>query len=267
MFDRKIEALAQRIREVASTGKPPVNLDAIAEYDGILLVPVTNHQNFNGKLEFLPEENTFIIFHPDPATYPYPNRLRFSIAHELGHYHIDEHRKALVRGETHSSEPGFRSKNAKEMQADEFAAALLIPADTIEPIIGKRGFMTLEEILTLGETCKTSPYATTIRYVRMASEPCFVTLARRGEIRSSFSSDEARIRRFGKISIKTLPTTSPGHALAQDSGSGEVTDRKHNASPWFGREDDTTLWESCVHIGEGYTLSLVSIELDEDDED
>src|SRR5438132_8395403 len=124
MFDTKIEALAARVRHIASSDRLPVDLKEIAAYDDIVLVPVKHHEGFNGKIEFLKEQNTFVIYHPDPSTYRYPRRLRFSLGHELAHYYIDEHRDALVRGECHSSLSGFKSKDPKELQADEFAAAL-----------------------------------------------------------------------------------------------------------------------------------------------
>src|ERR1017187_2524903 len=123
MFDRKLEGLAKQVRDNAVGKSLPVDLTTVADYDGIILQPVMEYSLFNGKIEFLPNENAFVIFHPDPATYPYPLRLRFSIAHELAHFHIDDHRDALVRGQTHSSKSGFRSKDPKEIQADEFAAA------------------------------------------------------------------------------------------------------------------------------------------------
>ena len=260
MFDPKLEKLAKQVRANAGAESLPVNLETIAGYDDIILQPLRSHERFHGKIEFLPDENVFVIYHPDPATYPYPSRLRFSIGHELGHFHIDEHREALVRGETHSSEPGFRSKNPKELQADEFAAALLIPAHLMEQSINKRGFMSLDEVREISERCETSLYATTIRYVRMASEACLVVLAQRGAIKSTFCSDEARYTRFGRIEIPSLPATSPGHNVAKQFGSVEIREQKHAASSWFAREEDISVWENCTHVGEGYTISLLSIE-------
>ena len=225
------------------------------------------YEGFNGKIEFLPDENAFVIYHPDPATYPFLNRLRFSIGHEIGHFHIDEHREALVRGESHSSEPGFRSKNPKEQQADEFAAALLIPAQLMEQPIKKRGFVTLDEFRKISGDCEASLYATTIRYVRMASEACLVVLAQNGVIKSAFSSDEARLTRYGRISVSGLPVNSPGHALAKQSGSSEIWEQQHGASSWFQRDDDDPVWESCAQVGEGYTISLLSIDSSDSDND
>ena len=264
MFDPKLEKLAKQVRTNAGAESLPIGLETIAGYDDIILQPIRSHKRFHGKIEFLPDENLFVIYHPDPATYPSPNRLRFSIGHELGHFHIDEHREALVRGETHSSEPGFRSKNPKELQADEFAAALLIPAHLMEQPINKRGFMSLDEVLGISERCATSLYATTIRYVRMASEACLVVLAQHGVIKSSFSSDEARYTRFGKIEISSLPASSPGHRLAKQFGSKEISEQKHPVTSWFAREEEIAVWENCTNVGEGYTISFLSIDSDED---
>ena len=257
MFDSNIEALANRVRDLASSN-PPVDLDAIAKYDGIILVPVANHENFNGKIEFLADVNTFIIFHPDPATYRYPNRLRFSIAHELGHYYIDEHRAAIVRGESHSSLPGFKSKDPREVQADEFAAALLIPATAIEAAIAERGFLTLEQIDALARKWSVSLYATTIRYVRMASEICGVALAHNGRILSYVPSDDARFKGFARLAITTLPQISPRPSKKNPD---HIEEYEFDAETWFHRAREIPVWENRAILGEGYTLSLIAPEV------
>lgn len=265
MFDQKLEKLAKDLRINAEADSLPINLETVAAYDGLILQPLNSYHRFHGKIEFLPDENVFVIYHPDPVTYRYPRRLRFSIAHELAHFYIDEHREALLRGETHSSEPGFRSKNPKELQADEFAAALLIPARLMETTIDKRGFMSLDEVRGVSEKCETSLYATTIRYVKMASEACLVVLAKNGNINSSFCSDEARYTRFSKIQISQLPAASPGHDLARQFGLTEIRERKHAACAWFARDDDITIWENCTPVGDGYTISLLSVERDNEE--
>jgi len=265
MFDPKLEKLAKDLRINAEADSLPINLETVAAYDGLILQPLSSYHHFHGKIEFLPDENVFVIYHPDPSTYPYPRRLRFSIAHELGHFYIDEHREALLRGETHSSEPGFRSKNPKELQADEFAAALLIPARLMDGTIDKRGFISLDEVRNVSEKCGTSLYATTIRYVKMASEACLVVLAKNGDVKSCFCSDEARYTRFGKIQLSRLPAASPGHDLANEFRSTEIREQKHVASVWFAREEDITIWENCTHVGDGYTISLLFIEGDEEE--
>lgn len=258
MFDPRLEDLAEKVRRAAAVRSVPVALAQIAAYDDIVLEPVTHHAGFHGKIEFLEEENTFVIYHPDPETYPYPTRLRFSIAHELAHFHIDEHRHALIRGETHSSAPSFRSKNPREIEADEFAAALLIPQHLMAPRIEKRGFLTLEEICKIATECHTSRHATAIRYVRMASEACFAVLAHCGEIQWRFPSDEAQLIGLGKI--EALPSISPGHSKVCTLAAGAIHSLPHSLESRGGRGTTRDVWESCIHLGENYTLSLFSLD-------
>ena len=56
-------------------------------------------------------------------------RARFTLAHELGHYYLDEHRNALSAGRTaaHRSQCEYESPNLAEQEADHFAANLLMP--------------------------------------------------------------------------------------------------------------------------------------------
>ncbi len=260
MFDPRLERLAQDVRHAAKAMTLPVNLEQIAAFDDILLQPIAVHADFNGKIEFLPDENVFVIFHPDPATYEYPTRLRFSIAHELGHFYIDEHREALVRGESHSSAAPFRSKNPREVEADEFAAALLIPASTMDGSINKRGFLTLAEICRTATVCRVSRYAAGIRYVRMASEVCQIVLAHQGVIKSYFSSDEAHLSGFGKLSVDRLHPTSPARHVNAFGDIGEIREQDHPIENWFDRSGGKRVWESCTLLGEGYSLSLLSLE-------
>jgi hypothetical protein len=267
MFDAKLEQLAEEVR--ASAGlrdKIPVDLEALCEFEEIALIPLLNHAGFHGKIEFLAEANKFAIYHPDPATYRWPKRIRFSIAHELGHYHIEEHRDALVQGKTHNSIPGFKSKEPREREADEFAAALLIPRSKMEPKIDSRGYLEFAEILKIADDCCVSSYATTIRYVRMASEACLVILAKDGKIENSFHSDEARANYFGRITCSSLPPASPGHSLSRQNPGGDPVEKRHDAEAWFDPNGGTTTtWEHCIALGQGYTLSLLAIELENDD--
>src|SRR5207247_1657430 len=57
-------------------------------------------------------------------------RARFTLAHELGHYFIDEHRNALAAGLalSHPSFCDFESDLPVEKEADHFASNLLMPA-------------------------------------------------------------------------------------------------------------------------------------------
>ena len=64
----------------------------------------------------------------------YDGRKRFAIAHELGHYFIDEHSIALAQNLSagHCSQTGFVSEIAVEREADLFAASLLMPERRVQ---------------------------------------------------------------------------------------------------------------------------------------
>jgi len=261
MFEPKLEALAKEVRESAGVRGLPVDLFKLCQEEEIELVPLSNHTNFNGKIEFLRDVRAFAIYHPDFNTYAWPKRIRFSLGHELGHYHIEEHRRALIAGITHNSTPGFRSKDPKELQADEFAAALLIPWDLMEPKIDKRGFLQLQEVMDIACQCEVSAYATAVRYVRMASEACAVVVACNGRVTGRFHSDDARAKYLGYVTCIDLPPSSPGHRLCVEKHLGAPIEKEHRGDSWFApRGENVTVWEECISIGSGYTLSLLGIE-------
>ena len=102
-------------------------------------------------------------------------RGRFTLAHELGHYYIDEHRLALSRGRVgpHGSQCEYESPILAEQEADLFAANLLLPCARF--VQRARGVSVgLEGILKLAERFKTSITATAIRYAAADITPCAV---------------------------------------------------------------------------------------------
>jgi IrrE N-terminal-like domain len=64
---------------------------------------------------------------------------RFSVAHELGHYFLDGHiDHVLPKDGVHASQAGFVSADPYELEADQFAAGLLMPAAAFRRALGKR---------------------------------------------------------------------------------------------------------------------------------
>jgi Zn-dependent peptidase ImmA (M78 family) len=122
-----IEALAERI--------------AIARFAGERVDPeqIARDENIGFKYDSFPEEFDGILVFDDGKFYLVcnerrssrgANRSRFTFAHELGHYFIEEHRRDLQSGQCppHFSLSEFRSDLPIEKEADIFAANLLMPA-------------------------------------------------------------------------------------------------------------------------------------------
>lgn len=100
---------------------------------------------------------------------------RFSVAHEIGHYRLPGHFEAVLdEGGRHVSKAGFRdTTNRYEQEADQFAAALLMPSKVFAAAARRAGDG-LEAIETLQGKCETSFEATAIRYAQTSREPVAV---------------------------------------------------------------------------------------------
>lgn len=118
-------------------------------------------------------------------------RLRFSFAHELGHFLIDEHRISL-------SEPGvkprpsfnhFDSNDLMEKEADHFAANLLMPRKRILRDIGYRKF-SYPIIDEISNKYNVSATAAIIRFITLGNKPVMVVCSRDKMVRWKSNSDD-----------------------------------------------------------------------------
>lgn len=101
-----------------------------------------------------------------------PVRQRFSIAHELGHWH--HHRgRILFCGAREIGNPAHSPLNP-EHQADEFASDLLLPSFLFHPRIAKLKRITLASARELAGEFQASLTATLIKLVKSNSFPLLV---------------------------------------------------------------------------------------------
>jgi hypothetical protein len=258
LTDFQIEALADEVLKVFGSASLPVDLEKIAREENIELAQGEFGDDFHGRIEYLAEVGTFVIYYPDVATSQYPPRVRFSVAHELGHYYIPHHRELLLKGVAHYSLEGFRHKNVVEHQADTFAAALLIPTAALKTRMGRRGFLSLPQILSLSDECKASAQATAFRYTRFTSEPHLAIVSKEGRILYCFASEEARIRGFAS---GLRNTSVPDDSVTQKAKAGNtVIEGKVESQLWFPeRGQSAALWEEVIRLGSSdRVLTLLS---------
>ena len=91
---------------------------------------------FDGLLEHL-DRRHHIYCNTQRVGDPAGPRARFTLAHELGHFFIDEHRRSLEAGiDPHPSQCEYESPILAEQEADMFAANLLMPARRFEEAAG-----------------------------------------------------------------------------------------------------------------------------------
>ena len=194
-------------------------------------------------------------------------RARFTLAHELGHYYIDEHRSALEAGRAvaHRSQCEYESPNLAEQEADLFAANLLIPRERFDAK-AKAAAPGLGGITALAERFRTSITATAIRYAACDAGPCAVvkwTWSRYAWKRLSSAAFAARLGPTVQAP-SDLPADSPTRrALAREEPPPEgYFQAGTTASAWFprvgaGEFRDVIFIEQAIGLGRFGVLSFL----------
>lgn len=128
------EAAAAELLAEVGVVSPPVDVESIARRSGLQLVHEWFDADVSGTL-IRDSDGTVVI---GVNTYHSTTRQRFTVAHELGHWrlHLKEHGKDVFVDRP--AEVLFRDRlasagsDSKEIAANAFAAALLMPAHMIE---------------------------------------------------------------------------------------------------------------------------------------
>ena len=203
----------------------------------------------------------------------------FSVAHELGHYFLPSHIDAVLsNGDFHESHAGFASNDRYEMEADHFAATLLMPRNLFTKAMLSAGDG-LPAIEKLAAQCRTSLTATAIRYTRCTRDPVVIVLSTGSRINCCFMSDALK-------EVKGLTWIRKGEALSratitysfnQDPERVRHADNAHGTSDirdWFDGNRSLSVTEQVIGLGNyGKTLTVITaldieeqIEEIEDDE-
>lgn len=189
----------------------------------------------------------------------------FSVAHEIGHYRLPGHLDSIFdsRGR-HLSHAGFRSVSRYEREADQFAAALLMPANLFAAAVKKHPIVGLHAIESLANDCRTSLEATAIRYVQTNRDLVAVIRSEGRIIDYAFMSDSFRdFRGLDWISKGTpLPTGSVTFDFNMDQRKVLRAERAKGVSSfqdWFNGRYRQEVAEEVIGLGSyGKTLTLLT---------
>ena len=129
----KAKKVAKQVREEFKLDSAPVLLEPVAEANGIRVVysDKLEKDNISGML-FYEEGTPLIVINK----FNNPERQRFTFAHELGHFYLHQNSNFVDR--ENNSKVNFRNGrsglaiDAKEIQANTFAADILMPKETLK---------------------------------------------------------------------------------------------------------------------------------------
>lgn len=140
---KHIRELASRLLVESDTRRPAVPIERIARSRGVLIRKEPVDENVSGFLYRNNANGKAII---GTNRQQHPNRQRFTIAHELGHLllhsgdavHVD-----ISFGVKHRDERSSKGVDVEEMEANLFAAELLIPIQFLREDLEKLGALDL----------------------------------------------------------------------------------------------------------------------------
>lgn len=215
---------------------------------------------FDGMLVF-DDDHFHIHINVDRGNTSNSKRGRFTFAHELGHYFIDEHRILLKRGllKPHSSIYFPNQKDIIEKEADYFAGCLLMPDYRFKKANARRTF-SFDTIFDLSDKFQASVLATVLRFADAGTHPVTVVLSERNSVKWYVQSyDFPMCALKFKVGHNVPPTTVAGEFFTKlNSKHTGIEDL--NPDDWFYMKwaPNTQMHEQCYFSNSyGYVISLI----------
>lgn len=161
-----------------------------------------------------------------------PRRQRFSIAHELGHWHHHRGRCLVCRAEDIGN--NRRQANHPERVADDYASDLLLPRYLLDPMLRSIAKPTLKAVKEVAEAFDASLTATLLKVVESDRFPMMLVCHGRGGRRWFRPSRSIPSRWFPQ---GELDHDSYAFDMLFGSGREEPNPRRTGADAWFDRRD------------------------------
>jgi hypothetical protein len=270
-------ALGESIAAALRVDAPPVDPLRVLESEGGRIEALGEDfgDAFDGRLEYRAPK--FLLFYNTKYdAWPHQGRhhpkVRFTIAHEMGHFYLDAHRDYLVRGgEPHGSVTDFTADNVAEREADAFAAGLLMPSFMLRKIVNREA-PTMAAVKSAREKFDVSLTSMLVRWVQLSDFPCAVAAVDNERIRWGFTSEA--FKKVGAYAVlKGKDVSSPAAIGFIQTDPGLRT--YHEGSGWGGAhqwmrepaEDIDVKEEYAVIPSLGLVLVLLSAGEDEVFED
>lgn len=164
---RSIEQRASDVIEQLKINALPVPVERVAELLGLQVTPANLGDEVSGVL--VVQDGTGVIgYNKDQARV----RQRFSIAHEIGHFvlHHDDRKLFIDKATTvfHRDGNSATGERRQEVQANQFAAALLMPRALVAQEVQSSNYLDDEDMIQeLAETFEVSVRAMSLRLVHL----------------------------------------------------------------------------------------------------
>ena len=228
----------------------PVDPFAIAESRDIMVQgKPEDHDGVSGML--LRHGNNFGIIY---ATHiPSLGFQRFSVSHELGHYFLPGHVEQVLKNGPHVSRAGFVTNDPYELEADHFAAGLLMPETPFRAAMDRYD-PGLDAIDAVAELCLTSRTATAIRFAELTDAAVAVIVSTGDTIDYCFMSEAMK-------SLPKLDWIRKGSPLPEGTATARLAARRDavlageratdevDVRDWLGGTTGAAVSEEAIGLG------------------
>jgi Zn-dependent peptidase ImmA (M78 family) len=265
------EGLVTKILKAEPKLSYPIPIEELAAAFDIIEIKDLETQGFEGGLLTNAHKSEGVILVNKSAR---KGRRRFTIGHELGHFLIEMHKP--VKGDTFlCSRDDMSTWSAAEnniyarmeVEANRFAALMLMPPPLLRPYLAKTGDPKIDVVLSLHEDFGVSKDAAARAYTQFHGDPIAIAIVHDGKLLRAYRAPKApalcvnqgdaipkpsnywRTRGTG-VEMTELTEVPAGHWLSSDWGK-----RLPN------------LYEQVLHQQGGYAMILLWPEFEEEDED
>ncbi|HNP63705.1 MAG TPA: ImmA/IrrE family metallo-endopeptidase [Woeseiaceae bacterium] len=251
--------------------QPPIPIEEIAYGVDIDDIKELRTRGFEGALIADDAKSTGTILVNSNSI---PERRRFTIGHELGHFLSPWHKPPdggfkCSKEDMFRNDHGGNARRKMEVEANKFSAEILMPETLFCRDIQKRPSPGLEHILQWGDRYETSKIATVRRFVDLYGEPSAMVVTKLGVIsqihrHKSFPFIEPR---YGQ-SVQPKAVTAKFTGDIDDCSDSSPTEPSFWISARLARGAE--MYEQVLVQGKGYKITLLTIDEteaeDEDDE-
>lgn len=199
-----------------------------------------------------------------------PERRRFTVGHELGHYLMPLHiptgdgfrctQTDLRQGESTTT----RGNSAWEAEANTFAAELLMPPKEFKQRLRNARGPSLEALVSMCADFGVSKTAGGRRMTQLADDPCALLISKDGVIQQTYRHDN-----FPFVGLKKgMPIPRDAQARTFRESPGSISDvEETDPSGWQLRERrGLELYQQVMAQANGWGITLLTAEIDDDDE-
>lgn len=236
----------------------PVEVDDIAASvgaqfgwsDHIVEVGKANIPGFEGGLFYIEERAGWVLLYNENITSA--GRIRFTKAHELGHYLLHREKQTEFRC-TQGDMLHWSGDVNVEMQADEFASHLLMPLTHFRDGLGD-GAVDFHQLGEKSDTFGVSLTAAALRWVKSTAASAVLILSKDGFMDWAVPSDRA-LKNGAFFRTKASPCEIPGASLTA-AGTTERGGQQVGAAVWFPHADSAAKLKELTIVCDNYGSTL-----------